>query len=99
MIGSVEGTNMVLERRAMAGGTERDPALIVELNGLRVDILVVVSPAAARAPNTATTTIPIVMILAGGRSSASCARLGAVNGMTGVSSRSIPCIRACMRGA
>ena len=54
---------MVLERRAMAGRVERAPELIAELIALRVDILVVVSPVAVRAAKTATTTIPIVMIL------------------------------------
>jgi len=61
--GLVEGTNIVLERRAMAGRMDRAPALIAELIGLRVDILVVVSPAAARAAKEATATIPIVVTL------------------------------------
>ena len=38
--GFVEGTNMVLERRAMAGQMDRAPALITELIRLRVDVLV-----------------------------------------------------------
>jgi putative ABC transport system substrate-binding protein len=59
--GFVEGQNMVLERRAEAGQIERGPALVAELIGLRVDILVIGS-ASVRAAMEATSTIPIVFL-------------------------------------
>jgi putative tryptophan/tyrosine transport system substrate-binding protein len=61
--GFVEGQNMVLERRSLGGRVEHAPALVAELIGLRVDILVIVGAAAAeRAAKAATTTISIVVL-------------------------------------
>jgi len=58
--GFVEGKNLILERRAIESRYDRIPALVAELIGLRVDVLVIVSNVAARAAKEATTT-PIVM--------------------------------------
>jgi putative tryptophan/tyrosine transport system substrate-binding protein len=59
--GFVEGKNLILERRALENRHDRAPAIVAELIGLRVDVLVIVSNFAARAAQQATTTIPIVM--------------------------------------
>ena len=58
--GYVEGRNMVLERRATEGRPDRVPALVAELVGLHVDVIVTVNNDAAVAAKAATTTIPIV---------------------------------------
>ena len=60
--GFVDGKNMVLEQRAMAGREDQIPALIAELINLHVDVLVVVATPATRAAKEATSTIPIVML-------------------------------------
>ncbi len=60
--GFVEGKNLVFERRATEGrDVERAPALVAELIGLRVDVLVTLTTVVTRAAKEATTTIPIVM--------------------------------------
>ena len=61
--GFVEGKNIVVERRVLEGRAERAPALLAELIGLRVDVLLVTSSTAARAAKQATATIPIVVPL------------------------------------
>jgi putative tryptophan/tyrosine transport system substrate-binding protein len=60
--GFVEGRNLVLERRAEAGQADRAPALVAELMGQRVDVLVIGS-ASVRAAMEATSTIPIVSLI------------------------------------
>lgn len=58
--GWVEGNNLIIERRASGGRTERLPALALELVGLKVDLIVASSTQAAAAAKQATATIPIV---------------------------------------
>ena len=60
--GYVEGHNLVIAYRGAEGQEERLPALAAELVGLPVEVIVAVSPAATRAAQHATTSIPIVMI-------------------------------------
>ena len=52
--GFVEGKNIVLERRAMGSQVDPAPALVAELIGLRVDVLVILSTAAVRLPSIVT---------------------------------------------
>jgi putative ABC transport system substrate-binding protein len=61
-LGYVEGQTIVLELRSAEGRLERMPELVVELVGLKVDVLVVLSSPAALAAKNATQTIPIVMM-------------------------------------
>ena len=61
-LGYVEGQTIVLEVRDAEGRAERLPELLAELVGLKVDVLVAVSSAAAVAAKNATETIPIVMM-------------------------------------
>jgi len=61
-LGDVEGHNLVITYRGAEGQEERLPALAAELVGLPVEVIVAVSPAATRAAQHATTSIPIVMI-------------------------------------
>ena len=60
-LGYVEGKNIALEYRYAEGKLDRLPALAAELVGLKVDVIVALSPPTARAAKDATTTIPIVM--------------------------------------
>lgn len=60
-LGYVEGRDVVIETRWAKGRLDQLPALAAELVGLRVDILVGVGAVVARAAESATTTIPIVM--------------------------------------
>jgi len=60
--GFVVGKNTIVERRAYEARYDRLPALVAELIGLQVDVLVVAGTPAARAAQQATTTIPIVML-------------------------------------
>jgi putative ABC transport system substrate-binding protein len=60
-LGYVEGRDVVIETRWAEGRLDQLPALAAELVGLRVDILVGVGAVVARAAESATTTIPIVM--------------------------------------
>jgi putative ABC transport system substrate-binding protein len=65
-LGWVEGQNLTIEYRATEGHTERLPALAAELVGLPVEVIVPLGgPTATRAAQDATSTIPIVMMLAG----------------------------------
>jgi putative ABC transport system substrate-binding protein len=61
-LGYIEGQNLVLEYRYSEGKPERLPDLAAELVQLKVDVIVTSpSPAAIRAAQRATRTIPIVM--------------------------------------
>jgi ABC-type uncharacterized transport system substrate-binding protein len=61
-LGYVEGHNITLEYRFAEGQVDRLPALVAELVRLPVDILVVDGTVALRPAQSATTTIPIVMV-------------------------------------
>jgi putative ABC transport system substrate-binding protein len=60
-LGYVEGRNLVLEYRSADGDARRFPALIAELIGLKVDLIVTRGTPAALAAKKATSTIPVVM--------------------------------------
>jgi len=60
--GYVEGQNFVMEYRWTEGRLERSPSLATELVGLKVDLIVAVGTAGARAAKQATGAIPIVMV-------------------------------------
>jgi putative ABC transport system substrate-binding protein len=60
--GYVEGQNVVIEHRSTEGRLGRAPSLASELVGLKVDLIVAVGTAGARAAQQATSTIPIVMV-------------------------------------
>ena len=64
-LGYVEGKNLVIEFRWADDKYERLPALMAELTGLKVDVIVTHSTPGTRAAKQATTTIPIVMAHAG----------------------------------
>jgi len=57
----VEGQTVVIEDRWADGRADRFPALITELVGLKVDVLVVSSTPGAAAAKQATSTVPIVV--------------------------------------
>lgn len=65
-LGFVEGQNVVYETRFAEGKTEKVSDLAAELVRLKVDILVTQGGQATVAARQATSTIPIVMALAGG---------------------------------
>src|SRR5262249_37607691 len=60
-LGYAEGGNITLEFRYADGDIDRLPALAAALVGLRPAVIVAGSPAAAKAAQDATQTIPIVM--------------------------------------
>ena len=60
-LGYVEGKNIVIEHRSADGKLDRLPALMAEIVGLKVDIIVSHGPTTTRAAKQATSTIPIVM--------------------------------------
>jgi putative ABC transport system substrate-binding protein len=60
-LGYVEGRNIVIERRADDGITDRLPILASELVRLKVDVIIAIATPAARAAQLATATIPIVV--------------------------------------
>jgi putative ABC transport system substrate-binding protein len=60
-LGWVEGQNLAIESRNAEGQPDRLPALAAEFVRLKVDVLVVANPLAARAAQQATTELPIVM--------------------------------------
>jgi putative ABC transport system substrate-binding protein len=62
--GYIEGRNLRLEARFAEGRDDRYPALAAELVALPVDIIVTWGAPAALAAKQATTTIPIVMVIA-----------------------------------
>lgn len=62
--GYVEGQNIAIEWRSSDGNAERFPDLAAELVRLKVDVIVVGDNPAIAAAQRATSTIPIVMVLA-----------------------------------
>jgi putative ABC transport system substrate-binding protein len=60
-LGWVEGRNLVLEWRWMAGNVDRAPGLAAELARLNPDVIVAASPPAVRAVQQVTSAIPVVM--------------------------------------
>jgi putative ABC transport system substrate-binding protein len=64
-LGYVEGKNIVIEWRWAEGKYERFPALIAELIGSKVDLIVTAGTPATIALKKATTTLPLVMIAVG----------------------------------
>jgi putative ABC transport system substrate-binding protein len=63
-LGYVDGQNIVVERRFAAGNAERVPDFAAELAKQKVDVLVVTGMREVQAAHRATTTIPIVTIVA-----------------------------------
>ncbi len=63
-LGYMEGRNITTEARWSEGSPDRLPALARELVALKPDVIVASSMQAIRAVKDATTTIPIVMVLA-----------------------------------
>ena len=59
-LGYVEGKNVIVEARFAEGRLERLPALVAELIGLKVDVLLAGSPVGAVTAKNASTTVPIV---------------------------------------
>lgn len=59
-VGLIEGQDVRIESRHANGDISKAPALIAELNALKVDIFLAPGPAAARALRRATTGVPIV---------------------------------------
>jgi len=64
-LGYVEGRNLVIEYRWAGENFDRLSELAAELVRLRVDVLVTHAQAGARAAQQATTTVPIVLAIAG----------------------------------
>jgi putative ABC transport system substrate-binding protein len=64
-LGYEEGRNVVIEYRWAQGRYERFPALIAELIGTKVDVIVTAGTPATLAVKKATTSIPLVMIAVG----------------------------------
>jgi putative tryptophan/tyrosine transport system substrate-binding protein len=64
-LGWIEGKNLIYEGRYAENRPERLPALVAELIGLNVDVIVATGTLAPIAAKRATTTIPIVMTTAG----------------------------------
>jgi len=60
-LGYVEGKNIVIEWRSADGKPDRLPALVAELIGLKVDVIVSAGAAVTRPTKEATSTIPVVM--------------------------------------
>jgi putative ABC transport system substrate-binding protein len=64
-LGYVEGENLIIEYRSAAGDARRFPALVSELIGLGVDLIVTRGTPASLAAKRASTTIPVVMAALG----------------------------------
>jgi putative ABC transport system substrate-binding protein len=60
-LGYAEGKTIVIEWRSAEGKLDRLPALVAELVGLKVDVIVTGGPLPTRVTKDATSTIPIVM--------------------------------------
>lgn len=95
-LGHVEGKSVVFEYRWAEGNPERFPALAAELVRLKVDLIVASATSAAEAARRATTTIPIVMVMAADPVESglvqSLVRPG--GSVTGLSAQLTPAIRA-----
>src|SRR5262245_551837 len=61
-LGYVEGRNLVLERRSLEGRWERAPELFAELMRLKVQVMVLPTPAIAKQALSAGVSIPIVVV-------------------------------------
>jgi len=61
-LGWIEGQNVIIERRFIAGNIERAPQLAAELVRLDVDVIVAAAPPNVRAVQQATSSIPVVMV-------------------------------------
>jgi ABC-type uncharacterized transport system substrate-binding protein len=61
-LGYIEGKNIHIEFRYLEGMLNRVPTAVEELVGLKVDVLVAISPLAIRTAKETTKTIPIVMV-------------------------------------
>src|SRR5262249_34897353 len=60
-LGWVEGRNLVIERRTMGANPERAPAILAELVGRGVDVIVLSNPPSLlEAARKATATVPLV---------------------------------------
>jgi putative ABC transport system substrate-binding protein len=59
-LGYIEGQNIIIERRYAEGRVERFNEFATEMVRLKVDLIIVVTTAAALAARNASTTIPIV---------------------------------------
>lgn len=66
-LGYVEGTNIVFEYRFPAGNNDRLPALAVELVESKVDVILAEGTAALAAALRATSSVPVVTVLASDR--------------------------------
>jgi putative ABC transport system substrate-binding protein len=64
-LGYVEGQNLIVERRWAEGRPERLPALMAEVIERKVDVIFTASTPAAIVAKSATSTIPIVVMLVG----------------------------------
>src|SRR5881227_2383562 len=64
-LGYVEGRNLKIEYRSADGQAERFPALVAELEHLKVDLIVARGTPAAKAAKDASATIPVVMATMG----------------------------------
>jgi len=60
-VGWVEGQNVTIERRFAVGQTDRLPALAAELLALDVDVIVAAATPAAKAVQSATSKVPVVI--------------------------------------
>jgi putative ABC transport system substrate-binding protein len=63
--GYIEGENIAIEHRGANNQLNRLPELAADLERARVAVIVAISPAAAFAAKAATTTIPIIFVIAG----------------------------------